>query len=272
MALRSREYVYFAINMAISIRIHHPDAYIQLLADNVTTTYIPYQYRELFDDLRLLSDRVTDVNGLFQPGFAKLHIYDFAHGDSTYLDVDGLLLRPLTAFKGTRIQPHVNNWYQSDVTSWNCVWMPLDEYKRIYQVPSNAIHVEINSSFIQYEHSPNTYQFFENAKANYIHRKKWKWGNAFPDELAFNAAFAQMGYLPDLLRPCYFEGTFTHESQIIDAGYYVLGLWAMRKAKNARVYQMYDRIATNNHRQLYGSPTPYLSSQLMKGKWITRKK
>ena len=267
-ALNSREYLYFAIHAAISIKFHHPDSSIQLLVDEKVSKMMPERFMILFDEITLMNeDHYQRKN--FEPGLAKLFMYEYCKGDTTYIDADSLLLAPVQDM-GRTLQPQTVRIYPPDSTNWNCIWMKFEQYKETYKIPEDSFHVETQSSFFQFQKNAESAKFFKQAQSNFLTDHNNLWGGSFPDELAFNAAFAQLGIAPKEYQPLYFEGNLYRESDILAAGYIGISLFANRKPQQKRIYELYDRLIIKYSREVLGFGTGYKTDQLMKGKHIEK--
>lgn len=267
-AFGNKQYLNMAVNMLHSIRHHSPSIKVALA---VSTDLLTHQC-SFFDEVIPINPKdLIDQNGVFQPALGKLNMDKFSpfSGKTLYLDVDGIALQPLEPlFELPNLSTHVVSLYPPNTDNWNCIWQKLESFRFTYQIPNEQPLTEINSSLILFDSKIESSVFFEQARKNFRPQSTSLWGGSFPDELAFNAAYAQLKMQSNELKPCYFEGDCFREAELIARGFYILGIWALRKSKNKRIYELYDRLAHTYTKAVNPSYQAHKTDQIMKGKHI----
>jgi hypothetical protein len=271
----NRTYQHWAENLVTSIRHYSPDLPITIVTSGM---YLQPMYSKGVTYITCPAEHYTD-NGKFAPGKAKLHLNLYTPYERTiYLDVDGIACGPLEDVSPMfgEIGAVSNEFTPVEADKWKCQWMSLADVRKTYTIPEGALLPEINSSLLVWTKSETTDKFFEQARANFIPAFKGRvWGNTFPDELAFNVAFAQLGLLP-----CEAAGTpepivfnigwkgWSTAGEAINAGVRVLGMYGETNSAFKRQYQAYDAVLSAAHKAVHGCWPPLKSHQLMKSKFI----
>lgn len=265
-ALKSKQYVEFARNMAASIRLYSPDIAIQLAVSGDL-----YQYAQSVpvDSITLIPAELYEVNERFEPGWCKLNMDKLTGFDRTlYLDVDGIVLRdiaPLFEYDGFRSQ--VSGTYNTG-ESWPCQWATMDEVRRLYDVDSGKPIDEINSSIILFDKSDS--ELFNIARSCYRKQHNGRWGGAFPDELGFNVALCKLGRSASFgFNPIKFEPDGSRLNKIASE-YYILGLYGGILSRMVMHYNYYDQIAQVAARRL--GFTAQKAHHLIRHKHVQRNK
>lgn len=201
-AFKKPSYGKLAFNLAISLKYHSPDIPICLIHDEEAIRHLADKLK-IFDVLiKIAHDDLYD--GMkFTPGKAKLSGYKyFPFERNMIIDADSLCIRPVEPLFekcGTKSIYAQTVWVgDQQATEWTCTWMSLEACKQAFVLPKAFQLFEINSSFFYVKKGKEAEAFYKQALSNYKpdHPKLRKWGGGFPDELAFNIAFAQTGVNP----------------------------------------------------------------------------
>jgi len=258
-------YAGWAANMAASLRYWNPDIEIALAVNGQAGQLAT---EPLYDKVMPIPDEYcTGEDGYFSPGKLKLHMDLLTPFEQTmYLDVDGLCLQPIAPLfellKGRKVASQVVSETKTDADWWPCKWMPFESVKRVYPVKDGIIQ-EINSSFIYFEKGSDEY--FETARKCYIDDYKTQWGNAFPDELAFNVAANICGIdlkiwdQPKAESPVSFKG---------DASEYFVGLFGGLNSGGIKPMKVYEQAIRRPYLSVMGTFSPHKPHILMKQKFI----
>lgn len=290
-AFKKPAYGKFAFNLAASIRYHSPDLPICLIHDEEALKHLQNWQRDYFHK-KIKIDRVDLYDGpRASPGKAKLSGYKyFPFDQNMIIDADSICIkdiRPL--FDQCNEKPvysqAVGSWNQ-DADSWTCQWMPLKLVKGVFDLPKEYRIFEINSSFMLIRKSPEAQKFYAQAFENYMagnnHPKVRSWGGTFPDELAFNVAFAQCGIEPHFhdqepetlsnagQKPVFFSTRFTNDWGFVAKNYHFIGFFGDMHFTSRSLQEHYDRLMKS-----YGAAFEfshyYKIHQLMKEKHVLSK-
>jgi glycosyltransferase involved in cell wall biosynthesis len=258
-------YAGWAANMAASLRYWNPDIQIALAVNGQAGQLAT---EPLYDKVIPIPDEYcTGEDGYFSPGKLKLHMDLLTPFEQTmYLDVDGLCLKPIAPLfellNGRKVASQVVSETKTDADWWPCKWMPFESVKRVYPVKDGVIQ-EINSSFIYFE--KDSAEYFEKARECYIDDYKTQWGNAFPDELAFNVAANICGIdlkiwdEPKAESPVSFKG---------DAKEYFVGLFGGMNSGGIKPMKVYEQAIRRPYLSVMGTFSPHKPHILMRQKFI----
>lgn len=284
LAINNITYSHWAVNMAISIRFHSPSMPINIVVDEVCKSELNSFHRSLFDKIiDIEQNDMFDKYGNFSPGKAKLSIYKYCEFDENiFLDGDGLLIKPIEglfdcATKDVHLQ--VVGRYQEDDLDWKCIWMKWDDLKLL--LPEKFTIFETNTSFLYFKKGEIALKFFEQSLSNFTNDSPTHlWGRAYPDELAFNLATAQLD-----LDPCYgteyekkinniFPICFDTKNKNIDVletECYLIGCFGGKMSRFKSLYDLYDMLIKKYCKEKYNFQNQYKSHQLMAQKHVQLK-
>lgn len=273
--LKDKSYVNWAVNLAASVKLYSPDLFITFLHDGCFTS-IPPEEQAIFDKAVIVNEEHYTDNKEFQPGKFKLHLYEyFEHEENIFIDADSILIKDILplfdSMQGQDIGLQVVKSYSHESTGWDCIWMDWDRMKNTYSLPDEFTIHEINSSIIYSKKNNKAAKFWTQAQKNYISEYKSKWGNKFPDELAFNLATAQIKgeyKIPNCTgeTPVNMNGKETINK--LKEKCYILSYWGGKHHEYAKHYMNYDLQAQHVHRTILGKHNPYKIHLLMKRKMV----
>ena len=254
-------YSHWAANMAASLRYNNPDIPIAIAVDSNCKKFIPQAEMKLYD-------HVIEIE-TGKPGWIKLNMDLYSPFEKTmYLDVDGLCVRDIKPLfelcEGKAVASQVVGTWDETAETWTCQWMGLPDVKKTYKLPEKYNIQEINSSFMYFEKGKKADKFFKQARENYNENYKTIWGGAFPDELAYNVATAQVGIDLDLdMHPI----NFLLYKEVIPDNYFI-GLYGALQNQFLKTYRVYERYSTLFFSKVMGYSSPYKYHNLMKKKYI----
>lgn len=273
--LKDKSYVNWAVNLAASVRLYSPDLFITFLHDGIFDA-IPIEEQSLFDkSVVVKSEHCTD-NGEFQPGKFKLYLYEyFEHDENLFIDADSILIKDIlplfVSMQNQDIGLQVVKSYTNESTGWDCVWMDWNRLLSTYILPDEFTIHEINSSIIYSKKNKTAAKFWAQSQKNYISEYKSRWGNKFPDELAFNVATAQIKgeyKIPNCSSDCPVNMNGKETINKLREKCYILSFWGGKHHEYAKHYMNYDLQAQYVHRTILGKHNPYKIHNLMKRKMV----
>jgi predicted GH43/DUF377 family glycosyl hydrolase len=276
--LGDHSYAQWAVNLACSIKFCSPAMQIVLLHEPGKQNDIPVNERSVFDEFIEIKKEYCHDGEKITPGIAKLNMYEyFHHEENLYIDLDSIVIKDINGLfdqcKGKIIASDVVNIYDHNSEKWDCKWLSLDDVRSHYPLPEAYTLPEINSSYIYTKKCNEADRFWNQAKENVIKVYQGSWGKSFPDELAFNIAFAQTGVDPDNGH----SHAISVTSQLNGIGssidklekfYYILTYWGGKNMRYASHYSNYDLWAGKVHRSVLGKQNPYKQIDLMRRKYV----
>lgn len=300
LALMKPAYMSFAFNMALSIKANSPDVKIQLVhSAGLPDSIHPYMldvfdvFTEMAPEDIYVEEPASKGRKLFrfEPGRAKLNLYKYLGFDENiYLDVDGICVRDMaTLFSLCKkdIHAQIQNRFDQTAETWPCLWMPLENVRKHYTLPATYQLFEINSSFLFIRKGDTAGRFYEQSLKNYredIPKKDFGtgWGNRFPDELAYNIAFAQCGIDPSMgdVEPIYFR-TYTDNKrpadplELIKSKHWAIGVWGSHRLNHSSIVSSagyYDKLVNLYMKQVFGKNIVYKIHRLMESKHVLNTK
>ena len=271
-----KNYAQWTVNLAASVKFCSPEMHIVLLHEPGMKASIPQNEIHLFNEFIAIDPAYCYDGNKLTPGVCKLNLYQyFHHVENLYIDVDSLLLKDINGLfdqNKDKIIGCDTLWQgNQDSESWNCHWAQLSEVKTYYKLPAAYKIFESNSSYIYSKKNKEAESFWNQAKQNVIPEYKGKWGQSFPDELAFNIAFAQTGTDPSGQTAISWDSklnNITHGLVALTAHYYILTYWGGKNNAHIGHYGNYDLWAGKVHRQILGKHNPYKYANLMRSKYI----
>lgn len=289
MAIGKPSYGKFAWNLAVSIKAHS-DVNVCVIHDDVALQQME-DWRLKFFDKQVVIDKDDCYQDFkFQPGKAKISLYKYLpYDENMIIDADSLCIRDVNELfelcNKDIIAQSVGSWDET-ADLWTCQWMPIDKVKEVYNLPKHFRIFEINSSFLFIRKGKVAEKFYEQAMQNfytgYQSEHLHKWGGTFPDELAYNVAFAQLNIhpifddqLPETLsndgqKPIYFSTRYVNNWGWILSNYHFLGYYGDKHFTALSLQDQYDRFMVANLAN-YNMPHHYKINHLMKSKHILSK-
>lgn len=290
-AFKKPAYGKLAWNLAVSIKRHNPDLPIAVIHDDTALSHLEEWRMNYFDHKIKINKEDLYHEEKFSPGKAKLSGYKyFPFDENLIIDADSICIQPLDLIFDVAAKKNIYAQVCSVVNHeseyWNCQWMPLNHVKEAFPLPEKYLLFEINSSFMLVKKSEEAEAFYAKAIENFLtgndHEKLHKWGGGFPDELAFNVAFAQCGVQPhfdnqqllelsnDTQWPIFFSTRCTNNWGFIHSGYHFIGYFGDRRFTDKSLQDHYDRIMVGNGAH-FGFSHYYKMHLLMKEKHVLTK-
>ena len=269
-------YVGWVVNAAASVKYYNPALHIVLLYQPGMYEKIPSIERKSFDEFIEIDNSICHDGTKLTPGITKLNLYQyFKHDENLYIDADSLILKDISALFDQNSHKTIATdvvWQGTELSEkWPCHWATLESVKRFYKFPKNYSIYEVNSSYIYSKKNKKAEKFWDQARKNIIPNYIGKWGKSFPDELAFNVAFAQTGIDPSGKIAISWNSKLNNISQgvgTLDKHYFILTYWGGKNNAHVGHYQNYDALAGKIHREYFGKHNPYKYRELMQGKYI----
>ncbi len=274
MAFGKREYYHMAVHMAMSIK-HTSNLPVTLVHDRNVKELLP-QWKQFFDEFKMIEGRHLYRMGVIDPGWAKCHIYEYLSYDhNIYLDVDGIVLKDLTPlfdcdkFYATEVigEGLINDdipysYWATNENVWGEFNLKVDQYYRTIQ-----------TSFALIRKSKDARGLFAKVKKNFnypMDKLTYKWGGTMPDELIVGGTCAQINHNPSIGQSVVFFGNkdrdWTFEK--ITSKFYVNSLYGNGKGMTLvkeKYKDWYDRMMVKIAGK-YGMRPISKCSQLMKTK------
>jgi len=261
LALGSEGYMWWAVNMACSVKHFSAGLPVQLIASGALIDKIKkLQLEKVFDYFTEIAEEdYLDDKGKLSPGKAKLKLTDYFIFERTiYLDVDGCVIKDLSPLFDlpTLFAAQVNGTYQPGVEELPAAmyWCKSSVLMKHYGLAPDVTLPALNSSFLLLSNMPEIENLFAQASENLnLHpipagqrHKTWGRGKGLqPDELYLNIACAQLGIYPDDVRTVYFRNRNDRgkvlEINDIRKNYYVLGLYGSEDFNHVSLKSIYNR-------------------------------
>ena len=259
MAFGSREYVFFAGQMALSIRYFNPDVLISIIADG-HLRYLPDQYMGLFDKVIELEKEDYYTKNRIDPGKAKINLIKYLPYDQNiYFDVDGLCLRDISKLF------EIDKFYATEVVGRGGVndeinyawWATNQKIWEYFSLSQDQKYSSIQSSFAIFNKGKELDEFHERLLQNFefpMADLMNHWGGTVPDELVFAGSCAQINHDPDCGFPVVFFGHKLYPDTLgeIQDKYCILSMYGAGTAsgKNqplvrGRYRDWYDRLISD---------------------------
>lgn len=290
-AFKKPSYGKLAFNLAVSLKFHSPEIPICLIHDELALKHLGIDHLKFFDKFIPIERNDLYDNIHFAPGKAKILGYKyFPFDQNMILDADSICVRPIEPlFESCQAKPiysqSTGTWTEV-ADDWTCQWMNLKICKEVFKLPKKYQLFEINSSFMLVKKCKESEKFYTQAMENYTagvnHKKLRKWGGGFPDELAFNIAFAQTGLSPAfddlkleninnvIQKPVFFSTNYTNRWGEIHKDYYFLGFFGGRNFTSKSLQEHYDTLM-RGHAKHFGFMHQWKCHLLMKDKHVNEK-
>lgn len=287
-AFKKAAYGKLAWNLAVSIRANNPDLPVSVITDGKALGHLADWQMAYFDKVVQMSMDDLYEKEKFMPGKGKLSGYKYLPYDHTMIiDADSICIGNIGDLfeKSTGpIHSQAVGVFSAKDTTWTCQWMSLENVKEVYSLGDKFTIYEINSSFMCVRKCEESEQFYNQALSNYktgIEAPKFrKWGGGFPDELAFNVAFAQCKINPsfadqevlsnDSQWPIFFSTRFTNDWSYVHNNFKFIGYFGDRHFTDRSLQDQYDRLMIGYGRK-FGFMHQYKMHQLMKEKHVLSK-
>jgi len=287
-AFKKPAYGKLAWNLCLSIKAASEGMPVAVIHDGEALDHLNGHQQSMFDHIILMDKEDLYHNGKFSPGKGKISGYKyFPFDQNIIIDADSICINDLSLlFSRCTRNVHsqvVGSWDQS-ADSWTCQWMALKDVRALYDLPISHTIYEINSSFFYIEKSKQAEELYvralDNLKIGWAHPMLQTWGGGFPDELAWNVAFAQLSIHPqfpdqkvlsnDAQEPIFFSTRFTNTWNYVYSKYFFIGYFGDKYFTDKSLQDMYDRIMTGVCKK-FGFSHHYKMHQLMNSKHVKEK-
>lgn len=243
LAFGKRGYGFAAYNLAVSIRAFNTTIPITIYHDDVALSQIEASKYTVFDKMLPLSQDLIYPNGVFDPGFAKVNLYDLYPYDlNLYLDVDAICLKdigPLFDIMEKKCQGE--NFFYTHIIDTHTIdkgrdfksmqWAWADDIWRHFELKKDDVFYATNSSYQIVKKCKKAKEFYEQIKKNYanpipVDKLRMLWGGGQPDELYMNAALCQLKISAQMdTDVMFFGGDLNHTFTEIENKFYFLSLY-----------------------------------------------
>lgn len=243
LAFGKRGYGFAAYNLAVSIRAFNTTIPITLYHDDVAMAQIEESKQTIFDKrIPIGRDRLYN-NGVFDPGFTKVNLYDLYPYDlNLYLDVDAICLKDIGPLfdvmekkcaNGAYFYTHIIDTHTidkgRDFKSMQWAW--ADDIWAHFKLKQDDVFYATNSSYQIVKKGKEAKKFYEQIKKNYanpipVDKLRMQWGGGQPDELYMNAALCQLKISAQMdTDVMFFGGDVNHSFTDIENKFYFLSLY-----------------------------------------------
>lgn len=287
-AFKKPAYGKFAWNLAVSIKENNPGIKVAVIVWGKALDHLEAWRKEWFDEIIYMDESDLFELGKFMPGKAKLSGYKyFPFDENMIIDADTICIGNLDIIwkkcTGNIHAQAVAKVTEQD-THWFCNWMNHAGMIEAFELSSPFTAYEINSSFMFVRKCEEGEMFYNQALKNYhlakSHNKLRKWGGGFPDEAAFNVAFAQLNINPSFADqpiisnetawPIFFSTRFQNDWSFVYQKFPLVGFFGDSHFTDKSLQAQYDRIMFG-----CGSRNGFLHvfkiNQLMKEKHVKEK-
>lgn len=278
MAFGTPEYLYMAVQMAMSVKANNKDLPIQLVHDD-SINYLHPSYYDLFIERTPIKKEHVYPNGQFEPGFAKLNAYTYSIFEQTiFLDVDGICLKDLApVFDLCNLFYHtevIGTGTKNDVIEY-AHWASNKVIWSQFELDDNQPFYAVQSSFQYFKKSKEMDELHQLFVREFDFPKVLlsnTWGDCIPDELILGGCCAQVNHNPSLDKRITFFGNKGNRKSITDVleNFYISSLYGNgngTKLVMERYVDMYDRLIFKYARQL-NKTVIRRASRLMKHKHV----
>lgn len=241
-------YMYFAVNMMISIRTH-TQLPIQLICSEGMVDHIP-PFERLWDDLAIIDHKDSHIEERLSPGKAKVNLYKYYKWDEVlYLDVDGILLKdpePLFDIDGFfKVQKDAMHWANDDVI------------KRHFKLKGDFRIYGLNSSLQVIKKGEQSKKLYEGAAKAMedplpLDKQENEWFGWYPDELYFSIGIGKAGIKDPYFNPpypIYFRTRADYGPPLkieeIAKNHYGMGCFGGLRYNHRSVAKVYDKLINN---------------------------
>lgn len=241
-------YLQWAYNMAYSIKYYSPIPITLFCSPELSGVDLSIFDRVIYEIMPVNDDGRINV--------AQIKVDMSRHTDydqTIYLDVDGCAIKDISPLFEQIFKDHhvysqaLGTGGRNDNIGYS-LWASNETIWSHYGLKENAILCGIQSSIVAWDKSPESAKFFKQLQQNYarpIANLTTAWGESKsqPDELYFQATFAQMGIVPDVsIQPVYFPKEHTNKLQAIVDNHYILSLWGAKNMARPFAKEWYNRI------------------------------
>ena len=290
LAFGKRGYGFSAYNLAVSIRAFNDTIPITVYHDEIAFSQIEPEKMKIFNDVRKISINILYNDGKFDPGYAKVNLYDLYPYDlNLYLDVDALCLKDIAPLfeimekKPDYFYTHIIGTHTidkgKDFKSMQWAW--ADDIWEHFKLKKDDVFYATNSSYQIVRKGKQAKKFYDQIKKNYanpipVEKLRMKWGGGQPDELYMNAALCQLK-IPAQMNTdvMFFGGDLNYTFTEIENKFYFLSMYGAGAANvsttRLKYREWYDRLL-HKHFQNRNEAHIYKSQYIMADKHAGNRK
>lgn len=245
LAFGKRGYGFAAYNLAVSIRTFNKTIPITCYHDEVAFSQIEKEKLAIFDTMLPLKRELIYNNGMFDPGHAKVNLYDLYPYDlNLYLDVDAICLKDIAPL--FEIMESKPDFFYTHIIGTHTIdkgrdfksmqWAWADDIWEHFKLKKDDVFYATNSSYQIVRKCPKAKALYDQIKKNYanpipIEKLRMLWGGGQPDELYMNAALCQLKISADMNTDVmFFGGDLNHTFTDIENKFYFLSLYGGQAA------------------------------------------
>lgn len=290
LAFGKRGYGFAAYNLAVSIRAFNNTIPITCYHDEIAFSQIEPEKYKIFDKMIPISSEILYKDGKFDPGYAKVNLYDLYPYDlNLYLDVDALCLKNIAPLfeimekKPDFFYTHIIDTHTidkgRDFKSMQWAW--ADDIWEHFKLKQDDIFYATNSSYQIVRKGAKARKFYDQIKKNYanpipVDKLRMKWGGGQPDELYMNAALCQLKIPAQMdTDVMFFGGDVKHTFTEIEGKFYFLSLYGAGASNVSTTRIKYrewaDRLL-HQHFQKRGEAHIYKTQYIMADKHANKRK
>lgn len=290
LAFGKRGYGFAAYNLAVSIRAFNSTIPICVYRDEIAFGQVEPEKMAVFNEVRDIPQQILYHNGKFDPGYAKVNLYELYPYDlNLYLDVDALCLRDIGPL--FEIMEKKPDYFYTHIIAKHTIdqgrdfkamqWAWADEIWSHFKLKQDDVFYATNSSYQVVRKGKLAKKFYDQIRKNYdnpipVDKLRMKWGGGQPDELYMNAALCQLKIPAEMdTDVMFFGGDLNHTFTEIENKFYFLSMYGAG-ASNVSTTRMkyrewYDRLL-QKHFERRNEAHIYKSQYIMAEKWANKRK
>ena len=293
LAFGKRGYGFAAYNLAVSIKAFNTTIPITIYKDDIAFGHIEPQKMTIFDDVRDIPQEIMYNDGRFDPGHAKVNLYDLYPYDlNLYLDVDALCLKDIAPlFRTMEAKVKNGDYFYTHIIDKHTIdkgrdfksmqWAWADDIWEHFKLKADDTFYATNSSYQIVRKGKMAKKFYDQIKKNYanpipVEKLRMKWGGGQPDELYMNAALCQMKVPAQMdTDVMFFGGDLNHTFTEIENKFYFLSMYGAGfsnvSTTRSKYREWYDRLLFK-HFQRRKEGHIYKSQYIMAEKHANKRK
>src|SRR3990167_7720380 len=240
LAFGKRGYGFAAYNLAYSIRAFNNTIPITVYKDDIAFSQVEAEKMSVFTKVEELPLELMYKNGVFDPGYTKVNLYDLYPYDlNLYLDVDALCLKDIAPL--FEIMEKKPDYFYTHIIAKHTIdqgrdfksmqWAWADDIWKHFNLKSDDTFYATNSSYQIVRKGKQAKKFYDQIKKNYanpipVDKLRMKWGGGQPDELYMNAALCQLKIPAEMETDVmFFGGDLKHTFTEIENKFYFLSMY-----------------------------------------------
>lgn len=290
LAFGERGYGFAAYNLAVSIRAFNNTIPITIYHDSTALEQVDKEKWGIFDTIIPIDETILYNEGKFDPGFAKVNLYELYPYDlNLYLDVDALCLKDIAPL--FEIMEKKKEYFYTHIIDTHTIdkgrdfksmqWAWADDIWEHFKLKQDDIFYATNSSYQIVRKGAKAKQFYDQIKKNYanpipIDKLRMKWGGGQPDELYMNAALCQLKIPAQMdTDVMFFGGDVSHTFTDIENKFYFLSMYGAGASNvsttRLKYREWYDRLLVAHYKKR-GEGHIYKSQYIMAQKHANKRK